>query len=88
MDQTLVLGKKAKDKITGFEGILVSRIIFLFGCEQWGIAGQSFDEKEAKRAPTEYFDDGRIEITGPGIAAEEVTGKIPGPDFNADRPKA
>ncbi len=76
MDQTLVLGRKAKDKITGFEGILVSRII-LFGCEQWGIARQMFDHKEGKRAPTEYFDDGRIEITGPGITAGEVTGPIP-----------
>lgn len=85
--QEIRLGVKAKDKITGFEGIIVTQLICLFGCTQWGIAGENYDPKEQKRAPTEYFDEGRVEWTGPGLLPEEVIGNKPGPDFNADGPK-
>jgi hypothetical protein len=33
------LGKEAKDKITGYEGIIVCRCEHLFGCNTYGIAG-------------------------------------------------
>ena len=39
------LGKKAKDKITGFEGIIVGKIIYLFGCNQYGIAPKNFNKE-------------------------------------------
>ncbi len=26
------LGKKAKDKVTGFEGIITAKVIYLYGC--------------------------------------------------------
>jgi len=81
------LGKKAKDKITGFSGIIVTKLICLFGCNQYGIAGQAYDDKEQKRAPTEYFDEGRVEILGDGITAAEVSVDRPGADFNADAPR-
>ena len=80
------LGKKAKDKITNFEGIIVGKITYLFGCNQYGLAGQTYDAKENKRAPTEWFDEGRIEIIGEGITAAEVKADKPGADFNADTP--
>lgn len=86
MDQNL--GKKAKDKITNFEGIIVGKIEYLFGCNQYGIAGQKYDDKEQKRAPTEWFDEGRIEILGEGITAIEVAADSgPGADFNFDTPR-
>lgn len=81
------LGKKGRDKITGFEGIIVSKIFCLFGCAQYGIAGTAYNEKEGKRPPTEYFDEGRVEITGEGIKPEEVKSESgDGPDFNFDIP--
>jgi hypothetical protein len=76
--EKITLGKLAKDKITGFEGIIIGRTEYLFGCDVYGLAGQAYDPKEAKRAPTEWFDDGRLEIIGAGITVEEVkspTGK-------------
>lgn len=81
------LGKKAKDKITGFEGIIISKVTYLFGCNQYGIAPQYYDSEKGKRADTEYFDEGRIEILGDGVRADEVSVDEPGADFNADAPK-
>lgn len=85
---TVKLGCQAKDKITGFEGVVVTQLVCLFGCNQWGIAGQIFDHKEGKRSPTEYFDEGRVEWTGAGIAPEEVRAEKPGADRNPDAPTA
>jgi len=63
------LGKEAKDKITGFEGIIIGKINYLFGCAQYGIAPKS---KDGKVNDTNWFDEGRVEIIGNGIAPEEV----------------
>ena len=63
------LGKEAKDKITGFEGIIIGKINYLFGCAQYGIAPKS---KDGKINDTNWFDEGRIEIIGNGIVPEEV----------------
>ena len=82
------LGKKGKDKITGFEGIIVGKISYLFGCDQYGIAPQTFNKESGKRADTEWFDEGRIEITGEGVKPEEVRVDKPGADFNFDTPKS
>ena len=75
------LGKQAKDKITGFEGILVGRAEHLFGCNTYGIAPQVYDKEKGKRGDTEWFDEGRIQIIGEGITAEEVSTDKPGCDY-------
>lgn len=80
------LGKLGRDKITKFEGIIIAKIIFLFGCNQYGIAPQTFDKERGTRSNTEYFDEGRIEIVGDGIQAKEVQASKPGSDFNTDLP--
>ena len=81
------LGKLAKDKITNFEGIIIGKIIYLFGCNQYGLAPQTFDKEKGKRAETEWFDEGRIEIIGEGINPSSVQADRPGADFNFDTPK-
>lgn len=73
------LGQKAKDKITGLEGILVARAEHLFGCATYGIAPQVL--QEGKRIDTEWMDEGRIEIIGKGISADEVKTDKPGCDY-------
>ena len=65
------LGKEAKDKITGFKGIIVGRVEYLFGCNQYGIAPKSIGT-DGKLNDTNYFDEGRIEIIGKGILPKEV----------------
>jgi hypothetical protein len=69
------LGKKGKDKITGFEGIIIGRAEYLTGCTQYGLAG-SLVNGEIK--PAEWFDEGRIEITGNGVLPEEVKTPVNG----------
>lgn len=63
------LGKEAKDKITGFEGIITAKVIYLYGCNQYGISPKAVD---GKILDTNFFDEGRIEIIGSGVAPEEV----------------
>ena len=74
-----LLGKKAKDKITGFEGIITSKHVYLTGCTQYGI--QPVVDKDGKVPERNYFDEGRIEIIGDGFTEESVTAKDNGCDF-------
>lgn len=79
------LGKRVKDKVTGFEGIIVAKVNYLFGCAQYGVAPKATD---GKVNDTHYFDEGRIEIISLGIepAAVQVVGH-PGADISSDVPK-
>lgn len=76
------LGKRAKDKITGFEGIIVARLFYIFGCGQYGIAPEA---KDGKVNDTAYFDEGRVEVTGDGIDPASVQAENPG-GVNRDAP--
>lgn len=81
------LGKLGRDKITGFEGIIVGYAVYLFGCNTYALAPRTFNKETGKRPETEWFDDGRIEIIGEGVSVEEVKGDKPGAEFNFDSPK-
>lgn len=78
------LGKEAKDKITGFTGIIIGRAQHLTGCNTYGLAPRKFTD--GKRPETEWFDEGRIQITGTGISAKEVKGSENGGDHK-DNPR-
>lgn len=73
------LGKEAVDKITGFKGIITSKHIYLTGCSQYGI--QPVVDKDGKVPDMRYFDEGRIEIIGDGVSAQEVAAELNGCDF-------
>ena len=79
----LLLGKKAKDKITGFEGILTAKAQYLYGCTQYCLTPPA---KDGKTLTSEWFDEGRIEVIGEGVAPEEVRAEKPGGP-NRDCPK-
>lgn len=76
------LGKQAKDKVTGFEGVIVAKISYLFGCDQYGITPEA---KDGKINDTCYFDEGRVEILGEGVAPASVKAEKPG-GVNRDAP--
>jgi hypothetical protein len=77
------LGKKARDKITGFEGIVIGRIQYLTGCDQYGIVPPM---KDGKPSSAEWFDEGRIEVIGEGITPESVQApQRGGPNRDAPR---
>ena len=70
----IILGQKAKDKITGLEGIVTGKAEYLYGCTQYCVVPPARDGK----AGGEWFDEGRIEVTGNGVLPEEVAGEKPG----------
>ena len=76
MNKEIKLGVEAKDKITGFKGIVTARVIYLYGCDQWGL--QPPVDKDQKRVSSEFFDVGRLEVIGNGILPEEVQADKPG----------
>lgn len=78
------LGQKGKDKITGFEGIITGRASYLYGCDQYSIVPAI--DKDGKTGETHWFDEGRIEITGPGVTAASVQVEKPGGP-NRDAPR-
>jgi hypothetical protein len=69
------LGRLLKDKVTGFTGIAVVKGIHLFGCNTYALAPAA---KEGKLEDAHSFDEGRLEIIGPGITADEVKSSKPG----------
>ncbi len=77
------LGKKAKDKITGFSGIITGRAQYLYGCDQYCIVPPA---KDGEIKGGEWFDEGRIEVTGDGVNPEDVRVDKPGGP-NRDCPK-
>ena len=84
MNKEIALGKEAKDKVTGFKGILVGKADYLFGCTQYAIKPKV--DKQGKPVDNEWFDEGRIEIIGKGIAPAAVRVKKNGGP-NTDAPK-
>jgi hypothetical protein len=66
------LGMKAKDKITGFTGILTARCEFLTGCNRYCI--QPTELKDGTPINGIYFDEAQIDIVCEGISATDVQG--------------
>lgn len=58
MNYRFELGQKAKDIITGIEGIIISRSEWLTGCNTYGIV----QTKAGKTADAEWFDEMRLEL--------------------------
>ena len=69
------LGKKGRDKITGFEGVITGRAQYLTGCDQYVLAPQA---KDGSLPNSQWFDEGRIEVIGEGITPAAVAGPAPG----------
>lgn len=70
------LGKKGRDKITRFTGILTARCEFLTGCNRYCIQPQEL--KDGKPIDSIYFDEAQIEILSDGISEKEVQGEKKG----------
>lgn len=64
------LGKKAKDIVTGFEGIITSRSEFLTGCNRYGITPKI--GTDGKPIDAQWFDENQIELTGKGVVIAQT----------------
>ncbi len=68
------LGDEAKDKITGFQGILTGYAEYLTGCNQYVL--QPKCEATADKYPEgQWFDEGRIELVGNALTKDDVKGE-------------
>ena len=63
------LGIEAKDVITGFSGIVMSRTQHITGCNVYSIALKVLDS--GKPAETQWFDEARVEKTGEGVKLDD-----------------
>ena len=55
------LGDEAKDKITGFKGVITGRCEYLNGCVRWLIPPKKL--KDEKMIDAEWIDDQQVEVT-------------------------
>lgn len=53
-------GKKAKDKISGFEGIITGKASYMYGCDQYLISPKIGADGSHRQGV--WFDEGRIEV--------------------------
>ena len=71
------LGHMATDKITGFTGVITSRVEFLTGCNRYHV--QPREIRDAKVVEGMYFDEDQIRVSDePVILRVEVCGDDPG----------
>jgi len=59
MNYRFKLGQKARDIVTGIEGIIVGRSEWITGCTTYGIVPKAED---GKRKDAEWFDEMRLEL--------------------------
>ena len=69
-----LMGKKVKDKVTGFTGLVTGKLEALYGCTQYVITA-SLKDKTSSADNKAIVDEGRITVLGPGIRPKEVKAK-------------
>jgi len=55
-----MLGKKVRDKVTGFVGVVIARTEWLNGCLRYNVQGPI--DKDGKIPESEYIDGDQLEV--------------------------
>jgi len=64
------MGKRAKDKISGIEGVIVGFTRYITGCDQYGL---QFRKEEGKNElTTMWFDETRLDVTDNAPVMEPI----------------
>jgi len=82
---TINLGDKARDLVTGFEGICIARTKWLNGCVRCSLQSRGLD-KEGKIGSQEVFDEPQLELIKSGVVpcgSPDTGGPIPKPTQHA-----
>jgi hypothetical protein len=58
------LGQKVKEKVTGYEGIIVTRSEHLYGCMVYAVKSEKLHD--GKPIDSQWFDEGSLEVIGKG----------------------
>ena len=76
----MTLGNKAKDKITGFEGVLTGFSTYITGCDQYLVQPEL---KDGAFVEPRWIDAGRLDEIGEAVKVEDVQGVNNGCDIAA-----
>jgi hypothetical protein len=71
-------GKKAKDKVTSFQGVITAKCLYMYGCAQYLLTPKI--DKDGKRQDGEWFDEGRIQVFEEAINPTSVKAEKNGCD--------
>lgn len=77
------LGDIAKDKITGFEGVITGKASYLTGCDQYCIQPKVKDGDSGNCPDAKWFDEGRIDPIFQGPLPYNVKAERNGSDYTA-----
>ena len=75
-----LFGKVCEDKITGFKGICIGKVSWMFGCDQYALV-EKYSKEGNGELKQHFFDKGRIRIIEDAvneIDPEDVTAGDPG----------
>lgn len=80
-DMKIALGDRAREKITGIEGIVTGITHWLTGCDHIAIKRPGID-KDGKPWELLWFDEPNVELVAPQVMTEQpidpATGRKPG----------
>lgn len=76
--KTFTLGDTVRDVVTGFEGCMVVRAVWLHGCARVGIEPTTLDKDERPATEVYWFDEPRIEIVSRKDVPNTTGEKRPG----------
>jgi hypothetical protein len=80
------LGDRVKDKVTGYEGIIIARSEHLNGCIRYGVQRQELS-KEGKPQEAEWFDEKQLVVTKAKkveVETKRTGGPAPTPRLSAN----
>jgi len=75
------LGDRVRDKLTGFEGVVLSRTDYMTGCFHYGVQPEMLTA-EGKQPDWEWIDGTYLEIVDDEYANDAVAGTSGGPSSN------
>jgi len=78
---TIKLGILAKDKVSGFVGIITGKANYITGCEQYLLVPKASESNDYKTG--QWFDKGRLDYISEGVTAEDVNASDDGCDLQA-----
>ena len=79
---SVLLGQKARDRITGFTGVITGHVAYISGCNQVLLVPQV--GKDGKLVDSQWFDEQRVEILK-ALRINLDNSRTPGPDLPAPK---
>jgi len=64
------LGRKGRDIVSGFKGIITARVSYLTGCDQYCLSPKA--GKDGRIPSGQYFDENRVEVSGKAIQMHPI----------------